>query len=115
MSFSLTTEQIKNKTKTVTRRQGWAFLKVGDRIQPIEKGMGLKKGAKQKLIGLPILITKVTEEPINTITEDEVVKEGFPELSPSEFVEMYCKANKCKPTDLCRRIEFEYLFFRLKH
>jgi hypothetical protein len=30
MSFMLTIDQVKNKTKTVTRRTGWTFLKPGD-------------------------------------------------------------------------------------
>ena len=36
MSFALTTKQIKSRTKTVTRRLGWTFLKPGDLIQPVE-------------------------------------------------------------------------------
>lgn len=30
MSFSMTTEAVRNRTKTVTRRLGWEFLKPGD-------------------------------------------------------------------------------------
>lgn len=39
----------------------------------------------------------------------EVVKEGFPEMTPWRFVEMFCKANKCEPGILVHRMEFEYL------
>lgn len=53
MSFMLTKEQVLNQTKDVTRRNGWAFLKPGDLIQPVEKCMGLKKGEKQVLLGGP--------------------------------------------------------------
>ena len=48
MSFTMTTRQIKNRSTTMTRRFGWWFLKPGDRIQAVEKGMGLKKGEKVK-------------------------------------------------------------------
>ena len=48
MSFAMTTEQVRNQTKTVTRRQGWRFLNAGDILQPVVKGMGLKKGEKKE-------------------------------------------------------------------
>lgn len=32
MSFALTTKQIINRTKTITRRFGWWFLRPGDKI-----------------------------------------------------------------------------------
>ncbi len=41
----------------------------------------------------------------------EVVKEGFPNLSPTEFVDMFCKANKCQPETIVRRMEFEHIEF----
>ncbi len=48
MSFMLTTQQMQDRTKDVTRRVGWWFLKPGDVIMAVEKGMGLKKGEKIK-------------------------------------------------------------------
>ena len=44
MSFSLTTEQIRNRTKDVTRRLGWKNLKPGEHFRAVEKCQGLKKG-----------------------------------------------------------------------
>lgn len=35
MSFMLTRKQVLDQTKDVTRRNGWAFLKPGDLIQPV--------------------------------------------------------------------------------
>lgn len=93
MSFSLTTEQVKNKTKTVTRRNGWTFLTEDTTLQPVKKGMGLKKGEKVEKIGLPIGVTSVKREPLSAITLDDVVKEGFPKMTTDEFIKMYCKAN----------------------
>ena len=109
MSFFETQEQVLSQKKTVTRRQGWKNLKVGDLIQPIEKGMGLKRGEKQKLVGGLIRVVKVSREPINAITQGDCAREGFPQMSPEGFVDFYCGFNKCKPTELCTRIEFEYL------
>lgn len=44
MSFSHTTDQILNRTKTVTRRLGWENLQPGDRFWAVKKAMGLKRG-----------------------------------------------------------------------
>ena len=110
MSFSLTQEQVCNQTKTVTRRFGWYFAKGGDLIQPVEKAMGLKRGEKQKLIGGPIHIISAQAEPLNTITKRECGLEGFPEMQPTEFVEMFCRTHKpWRPDSIVVRIEFEYL------
>ena len=110
MSFSMTTEQVRNQTKTVTRRFGWYFAKRGDLIQPVEKAMGLKRGEKQKLIGGPIRILSAQAYPLDTITERECRLEGFPGMQPAEFIEMFCGTHKpCRPDSIIVRIEFEYI------
>ena len=107
MSFSLTTRQFREQTKTVTRRAGWLRLKAGEHVLGIEKGMGLKKGEKQIVLG-EIEVVSVRRELISAIRYADVVKEGFPDLTPGQFVDLYCKANRCKPSNLCTRIEFRY-------
>lgn len=109
MSFMLTPAQIMAQNKTVTRRQGWRHLKVGDLIQPVKKGMGLSKGEKVEKLGGPIRITDIRREPISSITLDDCVREGFPWMNPADFILMYCKANKCTASALCTRISFEYV------
>lgn len=47
----LTTDQVRNRTKTVTRRLGWKFLQPGDIVNAVKKGMGLKKGEKVEVLG----------------------------------------------------------------
>ena len=64
MSFSATTEQIRNGTKTVTRRLGWTFLKPGDVVMACVKCQGLKKGEKVEKIR-PIRIVSVRKEPLS--------------------------------------------------
>jgi hypothetical protein len=108
MSFSLTTGQIRNRTKTVTRRNGWWFLKSGDIVNAVEKAMGLKKGEKIKRI-CQIRIVSAWTEPLNAITGDDVKKEGFPHWTPEEFMRMYSKHNRCLDIDSVNRIEFEYV------
>lgn len=111
MSFALTTEQVRNRTKTVTRRMGWEFLKPGDLIQPVVKGMGLKKGQRQELIGGPIRVTHVGHVTVDDIVwmDGDLAREGFPDMTPWEFIEMFCRTHRCEPADHCTRIEFEYV------
>ena len=117
MSFSLTQEQARTRTKDVTRRQHWDNLKPGDMIQQIVKGQGLKKGQHVEKIHI-IRIISVQAEHVDDIVSRwyrdgkfEAGREGFPQWVGQEwrFVEMYCKANKCRCFDDCNRIEFEYV------
>jgi hypothetical protein len=48
ISFMLTTDQIRSRTKTVTRRTGWANLVPGQLLRGVGKDMGLKAGEKDK-------------------------------------------------------------------
>lgn len=109
MSFSATTEQIRNQTKHVTRRMGWKFLRPGDLVQPIEKGQGLKKGEKVVRIGPPIRIVSARQEILYLgLSSEEVTLEGFPDMSVLDFLVMFCKMNQCAASISVTRIEFEY-------
>ncbi len=106
MSFTLTVEQMRNRTKDVTRRFGWHDLKAGDVLMAIEKGQGLKKGEKVKQL-YPIRIVSVRVEPLAHITMDDIRREGFPNMEHGEFLAMFCSLNNCNPFDEVNRIEFE--------
>ena len=108
MSFALTTEQVINRTKTVTRRFGWWFLKPGDKVRAVRKAMGLRKGEKIEPLA-EIEILSVRAEPLNAITKDDCVKEGFPEFEPCDFVNMLVKHYKAEPNATINRIEFRYI------
>jgi len=108
ISFALTTEQFINRTKTVTRRLGWDFLKAGDVLCAVEKGMGLKKGEKVRRLGL-IEVVSAWPEPLEAITAEDVVREGFPEMTSENFVEFFCRHNQVDPSTIVNRIEFKYL------
>jgi hypothetical protein len=110
MSFAMTTEQVRNQTKTVTRRFGWWFLRTGDVVQPILKGMGLKKGEKVQKVGPPIRIVSTRREMVGDVTDAECVREGFPEMSRGEFIRLLTDDfRKATGTSPVNRIEFEYL------
>jgi hypothetical protein len=114
MSFMLTTEQVRNRTKTVTRRLGWKTAKAGDIVQPIVKGQGLKKGEKAERIGGPIRFVKVDREPLTAMQSaayggTEAALEGVGGMSGWQFVAMFCEHNACTPDTEVTRIEFEYV------
>ena len=114
MSYSITTAQAYTQLKDITRRLGWWKLEPGDFVQQVEKGMGLKKGEKIKRIHV-VRVISITYEPLSRITDDiaygraEVIREGFPWMSPNQFVDMFCKSHKgCQPSTIVNRIEFAY-------
>ena len=106
MSFSITKSQMYERRKSVTRRLGWRFLRPGDVVMAVEKGRGLKKGEQIRKI-YPIEILSVRTEPLGGITQDDLLLEGFPEMTASEFVRMFCATHRgCTPETLVNRIEF---------
>lgn len=110
MSFMLTTEQVLDQTKRVTRRDGWLKAKVGDVVQPVRKGMGLKKGEKVERLGPPIRFTSVIRQPLDGgLTWTETALEGFPEMSPAQFADFYVQHNGGPTNKVVTRIAFEYL------
>lgn len=114
MAFSLTTPQMRNKTKTVTRRIGSADWKPGERRVAIVKGQGLKKGEKVDRIGVIECVSN-RPEPLWRLLRDpdygkaEARREGFPEMDGLEFVEFFCAKNKCQRSLVVNRIEFKHI------
>lgn len=111
MSFMLTTDQIRNQTKTVTRRVGWEFLKPGDVLNACVKCQGIKKGEKIERI-CEIRVKSAIREPLSNIMYEGfagVEAEGFKGMRPREFVDMFCSEMDVDPSDLVTRIEFEYV------
>jgi len=110
MSFAMTTDQVLDQTKTVTRRFAWWFLKPGDVVQPVRKAMGLKKGEQIEKLGFPIRIVSASAEPLFKITQEDVIKEGFPGWTPEQFCNFLAEKYKCDPhVAIVNRIEFEYV------
>jgi hypothetical protein len=114
MSFAITTAQILEQSKDVTRRLGWEFLKVGDVLQPVKKCMGLRPGERIEKLGSPIRVVDLRRERLDRMAAisygfEECRREGFPEMSPAEFMTMFCATHKgCTPETVITRIEFSY-------
>jgi hypothetical protein len=108
MSFSMTTAQFLEGSKTVTRRLKWDALKSGDILQGVEKAMGLNKGEKVKRLGL-LRVVSVRKEPLAAITKTDCILEGFPDLTPKQFIQMLCEHYGISSDTLVNRIEFEHI------
>lgn len=108
MSVSLTEAAVLDRSKTVTRRLGWRMLKPGDTLTLCRKVQGRKPG--EPLVRLAeVRVVDVRRERLNEITQEEVVKEGFPTASPLWFVDFFCERMRTWPRVLVTRIEWEYL------
>lgn len=114
ISFALTTDQIRNRTKTVTRRRGWTFLKPGEILNACVKCQGLKPGEKIERI-CQIRVVAVSRERLYDITMaldggyGEATKEGFPDMTGEMFAEMFAETMGGYIDQEVTRIEFEYL------
>jgi hypothetical protein len=119
ISFRHTADQIRDRTKTVTRRLRWHHAKPGEILNACVQLQGLKKGDKVEKI-CQIRIVSVRRERLDdlliskdniapTVGRREVDKEGFPNLPIEDFVRMFCRINLCCRAQFVTRIEFEYI------
>lgn len=110
MSFSATIGQMRDGSKTVTRRDPgtWKQIQPGDRLLAIEKATGLKPGEKQVRIGV-IQITDIRVERLGLISEPgEAQREGFAHWSmfAAAWTAMH---GTFEPDAMVRRIEFAHI------
>jgi len=114
ISFFLTQRQFKARTKSVTRRLGWKNAKPGDILMGVVKGQGIPKGGSVEKLG-PIIVEDTRLEPLFQMAmvpeygKSECIKEGFPDKTPEEFIEMFCAHNGSRPHETITRIQFAYL------
>lgn len=115
ISFSMTKDAFINRTKDVTRRDGWINLVANVVLNGCEKCQGLKRGEKVNKLAL-IKTVNVRREPLCRMTDDpeygkaEVIREGFPELTPEQFVAKFCKGHAgVTPDTIITRIEYVYM------
>ena len=115
MSVALTEAAVRERRKTVTRRLGWwvdkngrQLLKRGDRLTLCRKVMGRKPG--EPLVRIcDVEVVGVTRVVLSHIDGEDVVREGFEHGDSGEFVAMFVREMKCRPSDYVTRIEWRYL------
>jgi hypothetical protein len=108
MSVALTTDQVRRREKTVTRRIGWQMIKPGDQVTLCPKVRGRRSGEPlQRLVTVDIVSTR--RERLDSITPADVVAEGFPGMTVAEFVKFFCEThNGVAPDSEITRIEWTY-------
>lgn len=126
MSVSHTEAAVVARTKTVTRRLGWRFLRVGDRLTLCRKVQGRRNG--EPLVRLAeVEIVSVRREPLVAMTDADVAREGVPIVDRwggQRFDEVYLDTDLptatswiswfagemgVRPYDDVTRIEWRYL------
>lgn len=119
MSVAFTEDAVRARTKTVTRRKGWLFLKPGDRLTLCRKVMGRKPDEPLVRI-VDVEVISARREPLSLLTTEvfgipvygarEVRLEGFPDLHPRQFVQrFFIDAQGMSVDDDVTRIEWRYL------
>ncbi|MGN2634595.1 hypothetical protein ACTD5D_30940 [Nocardia takedensis] len=109
MSVSLTEDQVRARTKTVTRRTGWLHLQPGTRLTLCRRVMGRRRGEPLVRI-VDVEVTNVRRERLDLITTDDVHAEGFPDMSSPDFVDFFCRTHTgCTPQTVITRIQWRYL------
>ena len=109
MAVTYTLDAVRERRKTVTRRKGWTFLKPGDRLRLVEKGMGLKKGERVVPVAT-VEVVSVKREPLLLVARSgEVEREGFLNMTAVEFIAAFFTPQNIKPSDLVTRIEWRYV------
>lgn len=119
MSVSHTEQAVVERRKTVTRRLGWRFLKVGDTLTLCRKVMGRQGAPLVRLAEVEVI--DVRRERVWDITDDDIAREGvdpgkFDEVwtdtgqpTPEAWVAWFCDTMRVRPDELITRIEWRYL------
>lgn len=124
ISFALTTQQIRDRTKTVTRRRGtwWStVLKPGDVLCAVEKSQGIKRGGLVRLGTIRVvsvrteLLLEILADKLNGYDNEESAREGFPMMDGHQFVRMFRRHMGGPPDQSVTRIEFEYIHCGCSH
>lgn len=113
MSFAHTTDAIRKRTKTVTRRVGWRFLKPGDELFAVEK-MTRRRGEQRKVLAR-LRVVDVRIERLWDVTicygdgRAEAQREGLGDLSAAELYDRLGFVTGLSKEDELTRIEFHYV------
>jgi hypothetical protein len=85
------------------------MLRVGDQLTLCRKVMGRRRGEPLVRIAA-VEVTAVRRERLGAITPADVTAEGFPQMTPAEFVSFFCATHRgCAPGTEVTRIQWRYL------
>lgn len=75
MSVALTTDAVRERRKTQTRRAGWLHLKEGDQLALCPKVRGVRRNERELITIVDVL--SVRREPLQEISAEDVLAEGL--------------------------------------
>lgn len=115
MSVALTIDQVVKRQKNQTRRVNWWLDKNGNRILCAGSQVMLCKKVRGRRAGEPLEpltivdVVDVRREPLEAITPEDVVGEGFLQWSVGQFIDFYCRTHRgVTPASEITRIEWVY-------
>lgn len=92
MSVALTTQAVRDRQKTQTRRAGWRHLKEGDQLALCPKVRGVRRDNRELITIVDVV--SVRRELLRAITAEDVVAEGFPNLTTADFITFFCDSHR---------------------
>lgn len=108
MAVSHTAHLVRRREKTVTRRTGWQMLTPGAQVTLCPRVRGRRPGEELERI-VTVDVVSVTRQRLGEIDAADVAAEGFPEMTPAEFIEFFCATHKGVTADTdVTRIEWRY-------
>lgn len=91
MKFNVAHAALLRGEKTVTRRIGWGDLEPGTKLEAVRE---VKRAGVVEIVVLGIVtVVSVRSEPLSSITPEECAREGYPNMRPREFVNLFCRVN----------------------
>ena len=109
MAVSLTERQVRDRTED-RHPAGWLADTPHRRsahLVPEGHGSPARRAALKRLA--VVEVTSVRRERLDAITAGDVAAEGFPEMTPAEFVSFFCRSHRgCDPGTEVTRIEWRY-------
>lgn len=107
MSVRETEAQVRDRSKTETRRLGWRFLEPGARLTLCPKVRGRRPGEELERL-VEVEVTAVEQQRLWEISQEDVIAEGFPDWTPEQFVEFFCETFKVQPYVVVTVIRWRY-------
>jgi hypothetical protein len=113
MAVALTLEQVRDRSKTVTRRKSWMqkgrfMLAPGGPLVLCEKVQGREPGEPLVRI-VTVTVVGVRRERLDAVTPADVIADGFREYTPDLFVAFFCRAHLgCGSAGMVTRIQWAY-------
>lgn len=126
MSVAYTEDAVRARTKTVSRRMGWVFLKPGERVTLCRKVMGRKPGEPLERLA-EVEIVSVQRVRLCDMDPGDIALEAvdpakwwdrplMPQMEISNrvapvelWVSWFAETMRCRITDPVTRIEWRYL------